>query len=488
MKDAVSRSRVARHRTAIGRTKLSRPMRLAWEAGLVDGDTSLFDYGCGRGDDVRHLRALGVDAHGWDPAHAPDQPKRTADVVNLGYVLNVIESPRERVDVLTDAWQHARRACVISALVQIDGAPKATAFGDGVLTSRDTFQKAFAQDELEGFIRRHLGLEPVALGLGIFAAIRSEAERTAFIAARYRRANRAVIAPSIAEALVAAHREVFDKIVEFVNRHGRFPTLHDDEIDHAAVAATLGSLDKAIALAASLVSADDLATAAERVREDLLVYLALARFGGRPNFGALPPTMQQDILTHLGSYKHAVATADALLMSIGDAGTRRRAAAAAPVGKRLPDALYLHSSAIDTLPAELRVFEGCARRYLGEVEGANIVKLGLEAPKVSYLSYADFDRDPHPALGESTKVDLQTFRVRFTDFRRRGNPPVLHRKELFVSNDYPRRPTFVRLSASEERQGVLDNPPGLRDQWEAWISSKNLVLRGHRLLRSKPTN
>ena len=32
----------------------------------------LFDYGCGRGGDVRTLTGLGIEASGWDPTHAPD--------------------------------------------------------------------------------------------------------------------------------------------------------------------------------------------------------------------------------------------------------------------------------------------------------------------------------------------------------------------------------------------------------------------------------
>ena len=60
---------VARHRTAIGRTTLSRPMQLALAAGLIHREATILDYGCGRGDDHRTLRALGFDCEGWDPVH-----------------------------------------------------------------------------------------------------------------------------------------------------------------------------------------------------------------------------------------------------------------------------------------------------------------------------------------------------------------------------------------------------------------------------------
>jgi hypothetical protein len=50
--------------------------------------------------DVEALKALGYDAKGWDPAFQPNAPKVKSDVVNLGFVLNVIEEPQERADAL----------------------------------------------------------------------------------------------------------------------------------------------------------------------------------------------------------------------------------------------------------------------------------------------------------------------------------------------------------------------------------------------------
>src|SRR5688572_26715044 len=87
---------VDRGRTAMFRTELSRPLTLATEDGALRPGDSLFDYGSGRGTDVQRLLQMGVDAEGWDPAHAPTVPKRPSDVVNLGYVVNVIENEVER--------------------------------------------------------------------------------------------------------------------------------------------------------------------------------------------------------------------------------------------------------------------------------------------------------------------------------------------------------------------------------------------------------
>ena len=94
-------------RTAIRRTSLSRPVALALDDGIIHPERSFFDYGCGRGDDLLRLHKLGIPVSGWDPAFFPDEARTSADVVNLGYVVNVIEDPAERVVVLAAAWELA---------------------------------------------------------------------------------------------------------------------------------------------------------------------------------------------------------------------------------------------------------------------------------------------------------------------------------------------------------------------------------------------
>lgn len=92
---------VARHRTAISRSRLSAPMQSLARWGFFDGSQTVLDYGCGRGDDVSALAAAGVNATGWDPHFAPEAPLAEADIVNLGFVLNVIEDPEERAEACT---------------------------------------------------------------------------------------------------------------------------------------------------------------------------------------------------------------------------------------------------------------------------------------------------------------------------------------------------------------------------------------------------
>ena len=70
--------------------------------------------------DIEALNSLGYTASGWDPAFRPGAPKTEADVVNLGYVLNVIEEPSERIIALRNAFASYSVAYVkeISVLCQ----------------------------------------------------------------------------------------------------------------------------------------------------------------------------------------------------------------------------------------------------------------------------------------------------------------------------------------------------------------------------------
>jgi DNA phosphorothioation-associated putative methyltransferase len=176
--------------------------------------------------------------------------------------------------------------------------------------------------------------------------------------------------------------------------------------------------------------------------------------------------------------------ADDMLFSLGQPGVVDSACATSHLGKLTPNALYIHESALGALSPALRAFEGCARCYLGQVEGANIIKLHRAEPKISYLSYPAFEDDPHPALASSLTVDLQTFKVKFHGFQSRLNPPILHRKELFLAPDHPLHAKFSRLTRIEENKGLFEDASriGLRDGWNELLAAKGLSLKGHRLI------
>lgn len=179
---------VDRHKTALTRYELSKPIKTLLEFGLLKPDWSVFDYGCGQGSDIRGLDAMGYKVSGWDPMFRPQAQKQVADIVNLGFVLNVIEDPAERVEALVSAYRFARRLLVISALIrETVESGRATAFGDGVLTRRNTFQKFFEQQELHQYIEDALDCTAVPVAVGVFYVFRNPEEHQDFLSARSRR-------------------------------------------------------------------------------------------------------------------------------------------------------------------------------------------------------------------------------------------------------------------------------------------------------------
>ena len=176
---------IDRHKTALTRYELSRPVSLAVDYGVIKQDSSIFDYGCGKGSDLTYLNDLGFNAKGWDPHYASDNDLVNSEVVNLGYVINVIEDPSERTQTIQKAFEITQKCLVISAQVlnesnQAKGVPH----GDGILTQRNTFQKYYDQFELKTYIESTLNFEAIPASLGIFFVFKCEQEKQDYLAQR----------------------------------------------------------------------------------------------------------------------------------------------------------------------------------------------------------------------------------------------------------------------------------------------------------------
>lgn len=475
---------IQRHKTAIRRGDFSRPVKCLLRDGLIGKDQTFFDYGCGRGEDLELLAAEGIVCSGWDPAHRPQADRTQADVVLLGYVLNVIEDPHERAATLQAAWRLCRQLLVVAAQVLLAGRGKtAVEFGDGVLTERGTFQKFYEQNELKAYLETQLETEAIPAGLGTFYLFRDEGRRQQFLANRFRR-REVLPRRRIAELRLEETRQALEPLMEVVAALGRLP----DPIEFPgtpAVVERFGSLKRAFAAVQRITDPQTWDAIARRRREDLLVYLALARFRKRPPLSLLPLTLQRDMRAFFGSYTRACAEADTLLFQAGDEGAIDAACQRSTVGKLLPDDLYVHRSALDALEPLLRIYEGCGRAYLGEIEGANVLKIHRRSGKLSYLVYPDFDTDPHSALLRCVKLNLRTRQIECYEYGQSPNPPVLHRKESFLLPDDPRHARFARLTAQEEKHGLLDEPSGIgtREGWARRLRERGFGLKGHRVVK-----
>lgn len=491
--DASGAAVVDRHGTAIARTDLSRPVVLVLEDGLLPPGATFFDYGCGRSGDLHRLATLGYEVAGWDPAHHPEGELRVSDVVNLGYVINVIEDPAERVQVLRRAWALTRSVLIVAARPDWEArSVPERRYGDGIPTAKGTFQRFYAQEELRAQTDGVLGVRTIAAAPGVFYVFRDDVRAQGFIAARVRRRPLpraripAVRRPRVSEVLFEAHRAILDPVVAFIEARGRAP--EPFELPAAAAAREqFGSVRAALAVVRRVTGDASWRAAQLAATEDLTVHPTLAAFGGRPRFTGLPADIQVDVKTFIGSNNAACAAADALLFSAGDQSAIDEACRESTVGKHMPEALYVHVTALPRLRPLLRVYEGCARALTGTVARANIIKLNRIEPKVGYLIYPGFDRDPHPALEASVRADLRRLHVKYRDFTKSENPPILHRKDTFVSDDYLGWEKFARLTAQEEGLGLLPDTAsiGTKERWEDVVASKGVRFEGHRLLRRK---
>jgi DNA phosphorothioation-associated putative methyltransferase len=401
-------------------------------------------------------------------------------------VINVIENPDERAATIRSAWSLCRQVLAVSAQVLVAGRGKELVeYADGVLTRRGTFQKFYDQTELKAYLEAQLETEAIAAGIGTFYLFKDEGRRQQFLASRFRRRE---ILPRrrIAELRLEETRQVLEPLMEKIITLGRVP----DAVEFPGAQTVIerfGSLKRAFAAIQRITDAESWEAIARRRREDLLVYLALARFRKRPAVSLLPLSLQRDMRAFFGTYVKACAEADDLLFKIGEDGAIDEACKRSTVGKLLPDDLYVHRSALDSLEPLLRIYEGCGQAYLGEVEGANIIKIHRRSGKLSYLVYPGFDTDPHPALLRCVKLNLRTLQIECYDYSQSANPPVLHRKDAFLRSDDPRYARFSRLTAQEEKHGLLKDTARI-GTWEGWterLAERGLVLKGHRLVRAR---
>ena len=475
---------VERHRAAITRVELSRPVRLAIESGIITTATTIFDYGCGIGGDVQRLKSSGYVCEGWDPYYFPDVEVRSADVVNLSYIINVIEDLAERDRALAHAWELTGQVLIVAAQILVNDLRGVLAYGDGILTKRNTFQKYYQQVELKEYIDRILTVDAIPIGLGVFLVFRDLAQAESFRAAR--------LSTRMSTPRVRVESKRFEDyqvqlapLMNFVSQRGRIPVKGELDVE-SELNQEFGSLKRAFQIILTATDEAEWDAIAYQRSLDLQVYLALAHFGKGRSIKNLSPAIRADIKAFFGSYDEACEVADRLLFKIGEPGIIKQACGQSKIGKLLPMALYVHVSALNQIDPKLRLYEGCASRNIGGTEDANIIKFNTQKPCISYLYYPDFDTVAHPALQWAMLIDLRDLSLKFRDYSEYENPPILHRKETFVSENYPLYAKFAKCTKAEEKAGLFSETKtiGNRNGWEARLASCGVQIEGHRVIRN----
>ena len=256
-----------------------------------------------------------------------------------------------------------------------------------------------------------------------------------------------------------------------------------------AIIEKFGSLKRAFKLIQKVTDESPWEEIAQKRCEDLLVYLALARFRKRPPLSKLPPTVQKDIKVFLGGYKVACGRADTLLFRAGDPDAIDQACQRAEVGQLVDNALIFHKSCLESLEPLLRIYEGCARALVGELDDANVIKLHRFSGKVSYITYAGFDKNPHPPLTERMKVSLRTLNIDWFDYSAWDDPYLLLTKSSLVQESYSKHESFRRLELAELKHGINFDSDQIRSSTlNTVLKNLGIQLRGHRLFAGSNTS
>lgn len=153
-------------KTAINRKFPSAPLLRGFFFDLKKEDTIL-DYGCGYGFDITFLRLKGFNVEGYDTHYTPYRftqlVRGSYDKVICSYVINVIPSVKERIDVLEKLNYFSTDDATIYITIRLRDRKIKNYIPtyDGILTSKKTFQKFYSQEEFLELLRKVFKTEDI---------------------------------------------------------------------------------------------------------------------------------------------------------------------------------------------------------------------------------------------------------------------------------------------------------------------------------------
>lgn len=501
--DTLESAVVQRHLTALSRPGLSAPVQLLLRTGLLVTGTTFFDYGCGKGDDLRGLQTAGFEAAGWDPYYAAELPRHKADIVNLGFVINVIEDPAERAEALRCAASLARRVLIVSVMLH-NASTGGVAFNDGVLSSRNTFQKYFSQDELRDYLEHALECSVSMVAPGIALVFKDRELEQSFLIKRFRKSNVAARLlsaaalvtprkaprvkvqrerqPTVAQVRREELRPLLTELWELALDLGRWPAAEEVPF-HEAIESKGISLARALRLVQRSCDHRLLDTASQSRRDDVLLFLAMQQFSRRPAYKRLDIRLQRDIKEFFSTYGAAYSAAAALLRDTGEPLKLLQACQEASdrgVGYlKEGHSLQLHISMVDRLPAVLRAYVGCGLVLWNETSAVQMVKIHITSGKLTLLEFDDFDGKVLPRLHRRIKINLRRLDCSIFEYGSAASPePVLYRKSRYINEEYPGFEAQVSFDDALQAHG-------LRDEEDEYGPSEAALLAALELRRLK---
>lgn len=485
--------KVERHLTAINRDKLSAPMQLLARHDYLNAKYSVFDYGCGKGDDVRELEAHGLNITAWDPVYRQDGEKIESDIVNLGYVINVIEDRAERDEALKQAYRYSQKILAVSAMIAGEATiSKFPPYKDGVITSRNTFQKYYSQSELRSYIETTLSAEPIAVAPGTFFIFKDKNEEQIFLSQRQRikrnwaqltQRERLQTAQVSIDEIAHKHKQLFDDFWETCLDLGRIPANSEFEFSDR-IRSICGSHNKAFLIASKFDGQKSFQQATQYRQDDLLVYFALGLFSRRKPYSQMPESMKRDLKAFFGNYNQAIEQATILLFSVGNPKTITEACNNAykqlNCGELIEGhSLCIHRSKLNDLPPTLRIYIGCATQLYGDLTTIDLIKIHMQSGKVSLMKYDNFETKKLPLLQERVKIKLREQDIDFFVYQNGHEPQPLYRKSLYLekgSQAFKQQSEFETLLSGETGLDFTGFGPSL-SELEARLAQNGLSIQ-----------
>jgi len=494
---------IARHLTAITRDKLSAPFQKLARHNFLDGKYSIFDYGCGKGDDAKELEAHGININCWDPVHNPDGEKIQSDIVNLGFVLNVIEEINERSQTLKSASQLSNKLLVVS--VMLAGSSKQeqfTRYKDGVITKWNTFQKYYNQAEIRSYIDQVLKTKSVALGQGIFAIFKDKSLQEEFYLNKQYQNNNSVwqqrtIRPNITKVLTESqtkslyekHNQLFKEFWQHCVELGRIPA--NDEFEWSnEIRRVIGSHKKAFELIASKLGVSDFEQAKKQRRSHVLVYLSLSLFEKRKAKSHRPTRLQRDIKALFDSDNQVNELAKSLLFSVGSPENINDACNQAfqkfGYGKLLANKSFtFNRHLLNQMPVVIRVYVGCAIQLYGDIDDIDMIKVHIRSGKVTLLKYDDFNKKRLPLLIERIKIRLHNLDIDFFYYGDNYPNTPLYDKSIYLpsnSGEFKKQKAFESKIIHQLKDLPLKKLPDW-EQLQKIFEFQGLKLQGNKFYK-----
>jgi len=125
------------------------------------------------------------------------------------------------------------------------------------------------------------------------------------------------------------------------------------------------------------------------------------------------------------------------------------------IGKRVKDNHYVHIAALLELDADLREQINLAATSAGLTADMdfNVIKIDEASNQISLLFYENFFDNPFPALQRSCVVDVESGHIKLLRYDLLKNPPILHRKSRFITEDFPH---YAEQAAFEKALDTLN--------------------------------